>query len=71
MSDNHVIDGMTPEEFIIYNKGYSRGLEIGNFIAEERIIKLLEKHPHSYWFDTRIHTCSACDIIADIKGEQK
>ena len=37
----------------------------------ERIIKLLKEHPHSYWFDTRIHTCSACDIIAEIKGEQK
>jgi hypothetical protein len=42
--ENRPIGGMTVDEYIIYNKGYTVGLEIGEAIAEERIIKLLEPH---------------------------
>lgn len=63
MSDNRPIDGMTADEWIIYGKGYTRGLKVGETIGEEktqeRIIKLLRDvgYPES--------------TIALIKGEQK
>lgn len=40
--ESRPIDGMTPDEWIIYGMGYTRGLEAGEAIAEERIIELLE-----------------------------
>ena len=33
---------MTSREWVIYNKGYTKGLDVGEAVTEERIIKLLE-----------------------------
>jgi hypothetical protein len=73
MKDSKPIDGMTPDEWIIYNKGYTRGLKIGEAIGEERIIQLLEEYPCESMPGHPI-TCeceSRQNVIRIIKGKNK
>jgi hypothetical protein len=78
MKDSKPIGGMTVDEYIIYNKGYTVGLEIGEAVAEERIIKRLEeeREKHIPWCGD-IQPCAKCNqtvgletALALIKGEK-
>ena len=82
--EHRPIGGMTVDEYIIYNKGYTVGLEIGEAIGEEkteeRIIKLLETLSHDWNVPARDNSgdmlhiaefCTACTALALVKGESK